>query len=286
MICPLIALAGNLPALKWARSNKVVIMSDDGNKRLRRSPLPWNRKTCTYAAAGGDFQTLKWAVDHKCPWNRGDCVNVALIRGRLDVLIWLRERRCHIPKNACKIARSLKMLKWLHDEGDFKLYKECWETAATRSTLQMLKWLRLKKCPLLKNVCSTAAKVGNLPALQWLHEHGFSLNKDCWAIAARRGHLRILKFLRENDCPFLKTTCIYACMGGHLKVLKWLHVKCRSPKYSSCWIEAAGHLPILKWLHKVQWPMVRNMSDVARKAARGNHEHVLTWLREHNFPSA
>jgi hypothetical protein len=288
MICPLIALAGNLPALKWARSNKVVTLASHGNKRLRRSQLPWDRRTCKYAASGGDFETLEWAIDHNCPWNRGDCVNAALIRGRLEVLMWLQERGCHIPKTACKIAGTLEMLKWLHAEEDFKLYKECWQTAATRSNLRMLNWLRLKKCPLLKNACSSAAKVGNLPALEWLHEHGFSLNKDCWAKAARLGSLRTLKWLHENDCPFLKTTCIHACREGHLTVLKWLVKKCRSPKYSSCWIEAAenGHLPILKWLHKVQWPMVWNKSDVVRKAARGNHEHVLTWLREHNFPSA
>jgi hypothetical protein len=37
---------------------------------LRPRGCPWNEKTCTCAAYGGQLEVLKWAHANSIPWNR------------------------------------------------------------------------------------------------------------------------------------------------------------------------------------------------------------------------
>ena len=37
-------------------------------KWLREQHCPWTRRTCEWAAYGGQLEVLKWAREHGCPW--------------------------------------------------------------------------------------------------------------------------------------------------------------------------------------------------------------------------
>jgi hypothetical protein len=48
---------GHLEVLKWARTNG----------------CPWDKETCTFAAAEGHLECLKWAHTNGCPWDKETC---------------------------------------------------------------------------------------------------------------------------------------------------------------------------------------------------------------------
>ena len=64
------------------------------------------------------------------------------------------------------------------------------EAAADSGYLEMLQWLRSKRCPWNERTFEAAALSGHLEILQWLHNQGCRLNEDtCIFDAAQSGHL-------------------------------------------------------------------------------------------------
>ena len=54
-----------------------------------RPLLPVGRAACAWTAAGGHLETLKWALEHDCPWNEASVRAEAF--GHVEVLRWLDE---------------------------------------------------------------------------------------------------------------------------------------------------------------------------------------------------
>ena len=235
MMCELLALAGNLTALQWARrSNSQPIIhylpdQSQPQKRSRVAPLlPWNARTCSNAVAGGHLELLKWAREQGCPVNQHVCIHKAIECGHLDVLRWLHHnQKFTIPKDACLIAASrghLDMLKWLHEYQHYcRLDERSCTMAASRGHLRVLKWLNDKNCPLCEETCAYAILGGDLEVLQWLHEQNCPWDQRCCIRAAANGSLNILQWLCDVGyvCDY-DEMCATAAHYGHFHVLNWL----------------------------------------------------------------
>jgi len=89
--------------------------------------------------ASDNFEILQWLLDHDCPFDEGACANAALY-GRLDILMWWREKGC----------------KW----------NESTMISAVMEKRMMMKWVREMKCPWNENTSIEAAKEGFLQELK------------------------------------------------------------------------------------------------------------------------
>jgi hypothetical protein len=66
----------------------------------------------------------------------------------------------------------------------------------------------------------------SLDVLQWLRERRCPWNATTCEWAAAKGHLVMLQWLREHHCPWGEgNVCLRAAMGGHLELLKWAWAK-------------------------------------------------------------
>jgi hypothetical protein len=73
-MCDSIALSGNLPMMKWARSDKVPRVNDAAVeersiKQIRLVPFPWGEETCSNASEFGHMKLLQWLHEQGCPWD-------------------------------------------------------------------------------------------------------------------------------------------------------------------------------------------------------------------------
>ena len=78
-------------ALVWARSQSPPCPWDERTStiaalhslkklqwvRAQDPPCPWDEDCCEVAAFRGDLETLRWAVEHGCPWDRMECLMIA-----------------------------------------------------------------------------------------------------------------------------------------------------------------------------------------------------------------
>lgn len=110
----------------------------------------------------------KWARANGCNWDSGLCANAAFT-GRLDVLIWLRDKSIH-GDDICP---------W---DGYTCMY------AAINGHLDVIKWSRDKSIH-GDDICKCGTGV-------------------CYN-AAINGHLDVLKWAAENDCPLDDFTVSY-----------------------------------------------------------------------------
>ena len=94
---------GHLDCLQWARANG----------------CPWDKWTCSYAAAGGHLEILQWARSQECPWNTLTC-SYAAEGGHLELLQWARANGCPWNTYTCSGAAKhghLDCLKWARENG-------------------------------------------------------------------------------------------------------------------------------------------------------------------------
>jgi hypothetical protein len=184
LLCAAAARIGDLEALKALRSSA--------------ENLPWDGRTCAFAAIGGHLELLKWARENGCPLHKWTCWHAAK-GGHLEMLKWLRENECLWP--------------W-----------EMTHYAARNGHIEVMQWLHENGCPWNWLTCADAARGGHLETLKWARENGCPWNKfTCWN-AAEHGHLEVLKWAHANGCPGLDAEiCWRAQMGGHLEVVRWLN---------------------------------------------------------------
>jgi hypothetical protein len=176
IMCNYIAVSGNLPMMKWARSDRssrkdeATGMIDRSMKQVRLTPFPWDEMTCFSAAKFGHFKLLLWLHEQRCPWNRWTFSSAAVF-GNLDILKWLYLKKCPWDSDTFTNAAesgNFDVLKWLHE-------RKCpWDedtfTAAVRTgNLEMIKWLDQHDCPFYVGECVEAAE-GDLDILNWLHD--------------------------------------------------------------------------------------------------------------------
>ena len=99
-----------------------------------RGEFPWDELTCSSAASGGHLETLKWARENDCPWDKQTrgCGDRRPPRGTE-----VGARGCPWNERTCA-------------------------SAASGGHLEMLKWARENDCPWNEWTCATAAKGGHL----------------------------------------------------------------------------------------------------------------------------
>jgi hypothetical protein len=67
---------------------------------------------------GGQLETLKWARENGCPWDRETCWNAAN-RGSLEVLKWAHANGCPgLDAEICwraQMGGHLEVVRWLNE---------------------------------------------------------------------------------------------------------------------------------------------------------------------------
>jgi len=142
-----------------------------------RMCYPINEKLCASAAAHGNFQALRYTLEHGCPC--GDYTfGSAAGGGQLAIMQFLRERQCPWTQVTCA-------------------------DAAGGGHLEALQWLIRSGCPWDRRVFECAALGGHTHVLSWAFAHSYSHNPNIrWrssaVFAARGGHLETLQWLLER----------------------------------------------------------------------------------------
>jgi hypothetical protein len=150
IMCELIAISGNLPMMKWARSESPSTKHDATS--MDRLPLfPWDAWTCSNAARFGNIEMLKWLHQKKCPWHPWDS----------SILTYVAAENGH-----------LESLKWLHEIGIPWNEKTC-AAAATGGHIDILMWLREHDCPWDGNTLKCAKASGFDDVYSW------AIQNDC-----------------------------------------------------------------------------------------------------------
>jgi hypothetical protein len=124
--------------------------------------------------------------------------------------------------------------------------------------MDILEFLRSKKCPWTPKTFSRAVATGNIFRVQWFHENGCPWDKRSCLSAARGGHLKILRYLRENGCPWdPELTTSEAAHHKKFRSLKWI---LENGGWWSTWVrknvlkEKLGDRVFLAWLRKYEEP--------------------------------
>ena len=120
-----------------------------------------------------------------------------------------------------------------------------------------------------QHTCAYAALGGQVEVLEYLREKRCPWGKDTTYWAALGGHLEVLKYAHKYQCPWSVRTCEAAAKGGHLEVLKYLYRNgCRWNEYTCVAAAERGDLDMLKYAHEYHCPWNKSTCDAA--ARRGH----------------
>ena len=155
------------------------------------------------------------------------------------------------------LLNTPQRVRWAHARG-MRMHWKFIEHASSVGDLEVLKELRMMRCPWNWRASAAAAKCGHLSSLEWLKDNGCPFPWDVLcAFAAEGGHMEVLVWCREKGCPWDSETSAAAAQGGHLPLLKWLH--------------AAG----------CPWD-----GETMMEAARRGHREMFEWAKESGCPGA
>ena len=118
------------------------------------------------------------------------------------------------------------------------------------TSVALLQWARVNRCPLNEWTCSAAATNGHLEVLQWLR-----VNECCpWneytcSNAAHNGHLEMLQWARANGCRWSSMTCANAAHNGHLEVLQW--ARANGCPWNVNYCLGSRHTHVTDWIKSV-----------------------------------
>ena len=170
-------------------------------------PRYWTESDfCRKVARTNKLELLKWIREEKkCEWG-GGTINVAALRGNLEMVKYCVANECPIDRRACAFAASeghLECLKYLREEVKAPWDSRTASWAAERGHLHILEYLVERKFDQYNEyACRNAAEKGHLDCLKYLHETA----KAPWKYWAVRGahwnnQTECLQYLLENDCP-------------------------------------------------------------------------------------
>ena len=205
-LCFLAGAVGSITALDWlfGRGNG---NSEDALKEVHSA--------FAGACCGGNVHVLKWLIKnniHREPdWTDGRLITIAINRGHLDVLEFLRTCGCPLSDETCTLAAQsghLNILKYVRKLG---CAWNVWTTAAAAAGghLDVLKWARSEGCPWDAKTCSNAATGGHLGVLKWARSEGCPWDWGTRASALENGHQHILQYAHENGCPWHEWMILY-----------------------------------------------------------------------------
>ena len=103
-----------------------------------------------------------------------------------------------LPLSAVLISKGL--LEWAIRRG-CPLNADTFALAAKFGTLDVLRTLRIGRCPHDSRVCARLAARDDADALMWAKSEGFSWNFLCCAIASEKNARKVLAWLGKTDCP-------------------------------------------------------------------------------------
>jgi|AntAceMinimDraft_12_1070368.scaffolds.fasta_scaffold28691_1 hypothetical protein len=232
-----------------------------------RVECPMGEVLCAAAAAHGNFEVLRWALEQSYPC--GDYTfGSAASGGHLAIMQFLRERGCPWTQVTCADAAGgghLEALQWLI-EGGCPWDSRVGECAALGGHTHVLSWAFARSRAHSLNyvrqwqpLTSFAARGGHLETLQWLLERGYFLRPGDATDAARNETSNI---------------AMMTCMWEHLQDDP------QRPYYffDVCLLAAeSGSLPVLQWARQRELPW-DTRTLVA--AAIGRHEEVFVWARD------
>lgn len=263
---------GHLDSVKWMVEECKVFLIEDAEC------LNWHGKAMNAAIEAGNWYVLRYLFDHR-PFEfttRG--LNLAIIRGDLEMTKWLHANRFQCLDDPMEDAAEhgyLAILRWLYETlPDLGICVSVMDFAAENNHLHIVKWLHENR----STGCSDTAMIlaaanGVLDMVQWLHtnrqEFGAAESKnvvssDCPTtvravpvsavdFAAAKGYLDIVKFLLgHQDVHCTTTTMNVATSSGHLDIVKWLHEN----RAGGCTVNAMGFaasngfLNVVRWLHE------------------------------------
>ena len=72
-------------------------------KWVRENGCRLDSRTCTDAAENGHINVLKWARSNNCDWNKDTCANAAY-NGHLEIIKWARRNGCVWDEWCCTNA--------------------------------------------------------------------------------------------------------------------------------------------------------------------------------------
>jgi hypothetical protein len=178
--------------------------------------------------------------------------------GRLDVLVFLRERGFPSCKLACKAAAEggyLDVVIYLcKQDGPFSstyLNEEASCAAAARhGHLHILEGLHAQgACSVTVPVLCQAVSGGHFEIVTWLRQRGCAWHEDAIRAAACNGDLPMLQFLRAQGCEWGQGACLGATAYGRLEVLQYLVEHGCPIDVKEC-IEAAYRQPAFREFRK------------------------------------
>ena len=215
------------------------------------------------AAIDGNLEQLREAFEKGCKWDKKTINNVAL-SGNFDCIKYLIDHK------------ELSKEETGEDEGDEEggedeegedegkgkgegkgkerkfNYGNDWDGDSENLDYNEQEYIEDFFCgayiSLNESVTYYLAKYGNLRGLKYATENGYPLTSHTTTIAAYYGHLDCLKYAHENGGEIDDYACAFATINGHLDCLKYVHENGGDFECFTCSIARhRGHLECLKY---------------------------------------
>ena len=170
-------------------------------------PRGWSEPYfCIKVARTNKLELLKWIREEKkCEWG-GGTINVAALRGNLEMVKYCVANECPIDVSACENAASgghLEVLKYLHEEAKAPWDEYTAYLAASNGHLHILEYLVERKYDQFDvDACRGAAMEGQLDCLKYLRETA-KAPWDLMAVYFAHEYSRpeCVQYLLDNNCP-------------------------------------------------------------------------------------
>ena len=212
-------------------------------------PLP--SSTCAAAARGGQLDILKWLRARRCKWSTHEVIFWGAWGGHLDLLVWARENgpSCNFnqqlqwdPTCAAATRGHLHVLTWLKNEMRIPISSNTSKAAAEAGQIEVLKWMKVMKFD-RNYALQPAVKGGQLHVLKWLEGEGHVPipwhGSQLYTDAILNNQFEVVKWLHSQGYLFTETCCALAARKGDLDLLKWLRER-GCPWGALTLLEAAG----------------------------------------------
>ncbi|GFH53184.1 hypothetical protein CTEN210_09660 [Chaetoceros tenuissimus] len=232
-------------------------------KWLRQQSVPWDEKTCRFAARRGILDALIYARTHGCPWDHRT-IEEAVQYGHIDVVKYCLENDCPIvdndlsPLTNSDYVKDLKVLKLLR-KFNIPWNEVTCEVAICSGNLEALKWIRSQGCPWNECAFECAIESNDMTTIQYCIENECPFGQRVYPSAVTcKDPIPILKLLRSNGYEWNARVCTEAAIYGKLKVLRWL-------RYHNCpWDEGVcnaavktNRFDILVYAHENKCPWTK-----------------------------
>jgi hypothetical protein len=229
-ICTYAVASGSIDVLKWLRERGAEFSADtqytagtfSTAARARSKPMmeylldegcPTSSKSTADAQDAGDYDFIRWLLEHGIPWNPN-------------------------PTEAIDFGRkgmTLELVQWmLQQQPGVKLEASAMRAAAEAGLLDACKYLRAEGCPWYDYNCpwefhavDVAALFSHAAVVRWLHESGAPMTD--WSglchSAAITGDIDTMSYLLSIGVPsddMLSEMLATAGAGGKLAAAQWL----------------------------------------------------------------